>query len=48
MDQRVADFFEKLDDMDAYWHKFAWMDLREEDPELYNKVYSEYRKQEDE
>ena len=48
MDQRITDFFERLDDTDAYWHKFMWLDLKKEDPELYDKVYKEHKEKEGE
>ena len=37
MDEIEA-FLDNLESMDSYWQKFEWINLREDNPELYNRV----------
>ena len=40
----VQAFLDKLESMDSYWQKFEWINLREDNPELYDRVI-EYKKE---
>jgi len=40
----VQAFLDKLESMDSYWQKFEWINLREDNPELYYRVI-EYKKE---
>jgi hypothetical protein len=42
MDEIEA-FLDKVESMDSYWQKFEWIDLREDNPELYDRVI-EYKR----
>jgi len=39
----IEEFLDNLESMDSYWHKFEWINLREDNPELYNRVI-EYKR----
>ena len=40
----VQAFLDKLESMDSYRHKFEWINLRQDNPELYHRVI-EYKKE---
>ncbi len=42
MDEIEA-FLDKVESMDSYWQKFEWINLREDNPELYHRVI-EYKR----
>ena len=39
----VKAFLDNLESMDSYWQKFEWINLREDNPELYDRVI-EYKR----
>jgi hypothetical protein len=45
-DELIEDFLDNLGSMDPYWQKLEWNKLREDNPDLYDKVI-EYKKAQD-
>lgn len=39
----IEEFLDNLESMDSYWQKFEWINLREDNPELYDRVI-EYKR----
>ena len=39
----IEEFLDNLESIDSYWQKFEWINLREDNPELYHRVI-EYKR----
>ena len=37
-DEQIKDFLDNLESMDPYWQKIEWNKLREDNPDLYDKI----------
>ena len=42
--EEIEAFLDKLESMDSYWQKFEWINLRQDNPELYDRVV-EYKRE---